>query len=337
MLKKLFATFVALMVTVNFVPVQAQAANTVTEVISTERTTTSESGVMSSTVNGNVTKYTINVVENGTVTKAITFTYDKGNGDAVLTNGVARWSYKSDSSNNTTVEISTPVNELQTLTSKWVGASMMTSNGREISIYNNNLLIEKHYTTPSAIKVVKYGVSGNQYVVSEATTMSLTSYSVSGVTFGTLTTVTEKPVSPSGNSGTSTNTGSGNTNTDSNNSDSGSGNSENTVTVEPSYKLSDLKRTTSLEKKAYKNLKKLDELAKANGWTKYTYVRKSSNSNKVVTKVTYKGKPSEGTSYWTFTFTHVQKSNKQVFKQGKKVVSGDGVKDLIKNPANYYN
>ncbi len=332
MLKRFFATFVALMVTVNFIPVQAQAANTVTEVISTERTTTSESGVMSSTVNGNVTTYTINVVENGAVTKTITFTYDKGNGDAVLTNGISRWSYKTEGS-NTTVEVSTPVNDLQTLTSKWVGMSTLTSNGREISVYSNNLLIEKHYTTPSAIKVVKYSVSGNQYVVSEATTMTLTSYSVSGVTFGTLTTVTEKPIS-GGNSGTNTNTESGNTNSGSNNSGSGSG---NTVTIKPSYRLSNLKRTTSLEKKAYKNLKKLDKLAKANGWTKYTYVRKSSSSKKVVTKVTYKGKPSNGTSYWTFTFCHIQKSKKVTYKQNGKVVDGDGVRDLIKNPANYYN
>ncbi|MBQ3306388.1 hypothetical protein IJH02_03075 [Candidatus Saccharibacteria bacterium] len=76
----------------------------------------------------------------------------------------------------------------------------------------------------------------------------------------------------------------------------------------PSKSLSNLKRSTKIEKRAYKSLKKLNRLAKSHGWTLREYTRRASNKRVVKTKVYLEGYAGfkDGKDYYgKLWFTHV--------------------------------
>jgi len=322
MLKKIIAAVAALAVTLSLAPVASVQAAT-TETITTQRTTSSESGVATVTSNDNSTVTTIQVVEGGRVTKTITWTFKK-DGDAILNNGGSEWSYTTQNG-KTTIKSSTPVNNYTATVSTITGTPTVTSTGKTVLVYDtNNRVIQRHYTSASGIYIEYFNAAGTR---TGTTTITISTLMSSGVKMGTVTYVDELPANG--------NTSSSSSNSNSNNG-SNSNNCSKTVEAKPASSVSQLPRSTSLERASYKQMKKINKLAKENGWTTRKFKVKSSSSSKVTTVISLKGKPDGDGSTWTFKVKYVQTPDGGYFVQHGKVVSTSGVKGLIKNPGSYY-
>lgn len=101
------------------------------------------------------------------------------------------------------------------------------------------------------------------------------------------------------------------------------------------YSLDKLAGNSKLEKAAYSELLRLDQLAKASGWTvSQEYERDTSAGGVVVTKVRLK---SPG---WTFNFSvRTEKGSEgytHTYYQDGKWITKEGVEGLIADPQKYY-